>query len=369
MMNRDESLERLKDRLTESQLRKVMTQGYTDVSLSVMAEYNTEYARMLASCKYSPQTFNKITAAYSQKRLPEESYLMIMDHARYSDRNEPYADAFLDSLNTIYPKAAANCFAAINYDEMSYHDAVSYVQTGAFYATDQASLSVTNEVAQELYDLHVPLRGCEGFNHCYDVDDLQASLNDGDAIFVQEKEFAVVVHNLMKQPEWADFKEKLQSLFSDMSGMLPSVTITELWEKEKVKQLRSALQDKMEKEHSDFLQGIREKSPDDIISSAYAIVAVDQIMTYMREIKPALTQEKYKALLSSDNALMEVYDAWTSHGDWNSMDEIGYAMENAAEDIQYSLARKKEEIIQKPPASLSPKEPEQKQKPKHIPKR
>jgi len=58
MLNRNESLERLKERLTESQLRKVMTQGYSDVSLSVVAEYNLEYARMLADCRYSPETFN-----------------------------------------------------------------------------------------------------------------------------------------------------------------------------------------------------------------------------------------------------------------------------------------------------------------------
>ena len=63
MTSRDESLERLSERLTEQQLRRVMTQGYTDVALSVMAEYNTKYARMLADSRYSPQSFNKLAQA------------------------------------------------------------------------------------------------------------------------------------------------------------------------------------------------------------------------------------------------------------------------------------------------------------------
>ena len=66
MTSGGECLERLPERLTEQQLRKVMTQGNTDVSLSVMAEYNKEYARMLANCKYSPQKFNKLTEAYTE---------------------------------------------------------------------------------------------------------------------------------------------------------------------------------------------------------------------------------------------------------------------------------------------------------------
>lgn len=102
--------------------------------------------------------------AVQEQRISEDSFLMIMEHSQYTDRNEPYIDAFLDSLDTVYPTTAANCFAAVNYNEMSYARAVSSVQSGAFYATDQASLSVTPEVAAELFEMRIPLRGCEGFN-------------------------------------------------------------------------------------------------------------------------------------------------------------------------------------------------------------
>lgn len=366
--SRDESLELLQERLTEQQLRKVMTQGYTDVSLSVMAEYNTKYARMLADSKYSPQTFNKLAQAAQEQRISENSFLMIMEYSQYTCRNEQYTDAFLDSLDTVYPTTAANCFATVNYSEMSYDKAISYVQSGAFYATDQASLSVTNEVAEELYQLHIPLRGCEGFNHCYDVDDLQASLKDGDAIFVENMDVAVVVHDLMKHPEWAVFRDSVQQQFGDMTVHLPAETIQELWEKHETQKLHAELQDKIMKEHSDFLNDMREQSPDNIICSAYVIVTTDQISMYMKLHEPPLSAKEYKALLSSENALMEIYDEWVSHDEWSDIQDIGYAMKKAAEGIQYSLDREKEAALQKPPAS---KEPEQavKSKPTNKPRR
>ena len=289
------------------------------------------------------------------------------------DRNGYYADD-LDTGDTIrldgtlwtvaskseYPSTAANCFAAVNYSDMSYAKAVSYVQSGAFYATDQASLSVTNEVAEELYQLHVPLRGCEGFNHCYDVDDLQASLDDGDAIFVQDMDFAVVVHDLMKHPEWAAFRDSVCQKFGDMTAYLPVATIKELWEKHEIQKLHTELQDKIRKEHSDFLNDLREESPDNIIRSAYTIVTTDQISMYMRLHEPPLSAKEYKALLSSDNALTEIYEEWLSHDEWSDIQDVGYAMKKAAESIQYALEREKEAALQKLPVS---KEPEQTVKP------
>ena len=61
---------------------------------------------------------------------------------------------------------------------------------------------------------------------------------------------------------------------------------------------------------------------------------------------------------------MEIYDEWNSHDGWSDISDIGYAMERAAENIQFSLDREKEEVALQKPASV--KEPEQKP---HKPKR
>ncbi len=49
---RDESIEQLSKVLRPEQLSKVITQGYSDVSLSVMADYNKEYVVDIADSKY-----------------------------------------------------------------------------------------------------------------------------------------------------------------------------------------------------------------------------------------------------------------------------------------------------------------------------
>ena len=54
------------------------------------------------------------------------------------------------------------------------------------------------KVAEQLDQMGVPLRACEGFNYYYDVDDLDEALDSGAAIFVRDKELAVKVCEYMK---------------------------------------------------------------------------------------------------------------------------------------------------------------------------
>ena len=272
---------------------------------------------------------------------------MIMSHSQYTILNETYTDVFLDSLNTIYPKTAANCFAAINYDELSYNDAVSYVQTGAFYATDQASLSVTNEVAEELYELHVPLRGCEGFNNCYDVDDLQTSLNDGDAIFVQDKELAVLVHALMKEPDWEQFRDRTD--YSKDRGEITSVRLRIDYRNYQKEGYNDRLKEKINNENTAFIEEMRKQQPDDIIRSAYKIVIKETIRMYIDNYTPDLSKMQYEALLSAKDTLDEVYNEWVRSDDMKDMSDVEYAMISAANRIQHSLDRKQQETVKQTP--------------------
>ena len=67
--NRDESIEQLAEVLRPEQLRKVITQGYSDISLSVMVDFQKEYAQKLADSKFSVQTMNKIMDIYLNGRF------------------------------------------------------------------------------------------------------------------------------------------------------------------------------------------------------------------------------------------------------------------------------------------------------------
>lgn len=351
--SRDESLELLQEKLTEQQLSKVITQGYSDISLSVMASYNGYYARMLADSRYEPQTFNKLAQAFYHNRMPEDSFMMLMEHSQYTNRNEPYTDAFLDSLSTVYPSTAANCFAAVNYNDMSYAKAVSYVQSGAFYATDQASLSVINEVAAELYQLHIPLRGCEGFNHCYDVDDLQASLDGGDAVFVEDMDLAVTVHEMMKLPDWERFKNAVE----DSTNLTDGNLRYQYWQFS-MNEFNEQLSDKLHSEFDEYVAEMRTKSGAIVAESALQIVAKEGITECCAVTSPFLSKQQYEALLSRPNTLDEIYEHWRSND--FTFEDIPDAIKETADRIQISIDRKQ----QKQPEPISSKEPEQAVKPK-----
>ena len=47
MRNSDESIDQLSEMIRPELLRKAITQGYSDVSLSVMADFKPSYAEML----------------------------------------------------------------------------------------------------------------------------------------------------------------------------------------------------------------------------------------------------------------------------------------------------------------------------------
>ncbi len=353
IMDRDESLERLSEVLGENQLRKVMTQGYSDISLSVMANYNGKYARMLADSRFASQTFNKLAQAFYHNRIPEDSFMMLMEHSQCVIQNEQYVDKFLDSLYTVYPKTAARCLAAVNYDKISYNDAVAYVQSGAFYATDQASLSVTNEVAEELYQLHVPLRACEGFNYCYDISDLQSALDIGAAIFVQDKDLAATVHEMMRLPDWEKFKNAVE----DSTNLTDGNLRYQYWQFS-MNGFNEQLSDKLHSEFDEYVAEMRTKSGVIVVESALQIVAKEGITECCTVTSPFLSKQQYEALLSRPNTLDEIYEHWRSND--FTFEDIPDAIKETADRIQISIDRKQ----QKQPEPISPKELEQAVKPK-----
>ena len=223
-MTRDASLEILKEKLTEREFRKVATQGYSDVSLSVMAESSQKDARNMADTLFSVTSVNKLCDAYKSGVIDERDLNHIMEFARFQKNNEKYLGDMLDSItsHTMYHASAADTFVALAYEECTYVKAVEMIQNRVYTPTDQASLSVYPEVAIELDKLGVHLRGCEGFNYYYDVTDVKQSLEAGDAIFVKDYELAVKVREYMRLSDWEEFRDSAV-VFGKFS---PSIRLT-----------------------------------------------------------------------------------------------------------------------------------------------
>ena len=351
---RDESILNLTEKLSKEQLHKAVTQGYSDVSLSEISRFKGEYAAMFFDSKYSANTVNKLFDAYSKSLISPSDLIQTIKYTENNNRNEPYIDDFLDSIeNDFFHKTAAGIFSAVLYENCSYKEAAEYVKSGAFYPMEYASLSVTNDVAEQLDQMGVPLRACEGFNYCYDIDGtdrLEGALERGAAIFVQDKELAVKVCEYMKLTDWEKFKEYIEMKTCGKKSDLSGDSLSEFRDEYIQKNRDVQLYNKVKSEYDEFIADMKKHPAEIIIESAYEIVSKENIVMYCEEYPISLTDKQFAALLSSKNTLDEVYREWCDNGEWHGIDDIGLALEETADRIQISIDR---DIAEKKSAEIS----------------
>ena len=101
----------------------------------------------------------------------------------------------------------------------------------------------------------------------------------------------------------------------------------------------SLLYEKVQAEYDDFIAEMKCKPADEIIESAYQIVIKDEITVFCRDCSPKLTDRQFEALLSSKNALYEVFEQWCKNGELHGLTDIGIAIEEAADRILVAIER------------------------------
>lgn len=360
---RDESISNLSEKLSKEQLHKAVTQGYSDVSLSEISRYKSEYAAMFFDSKYSANTINKLLDAYNKNLLTPNDLIQAIKYTEHNNKNEPYVDDFLGSIeNDIFHKTAVGIFSSTLYEHCSYKEAVEYVKSGAFYPTEYASLSVTNDVAEQLDQMGIPLRACEGFNYCYDIDcadRLKGALERGAAIFVQDKNLAVKVCEYMKLPDWSNFRCQVELAMGVEIASLSGDMLSGLRNKYLHENRCIALSQKVNEEYKQFIADMKKETADVIIESAYEIVSKDNIAMYCQEYNVVLSEKQFAALLSRKNTLDEVYEQWCQNGELHGLEDISLALEETADCIQISIdrdiAEKKAEPVPEQKQAVKPK--------------
>ncbi len=106
------------------------------------------------------------------------------------------------------------------------------------------------------------------------------------------------------------------------------------------KDYTTALYEKVQAEYDDFIAEMKGKSADEIIESAYQIVIKGEITVFCRDCSPKLTDGQFEALLSSKNALYEIFEQWCKNGELHRLADIGIAIEEAADRILVSLGQR-----------------------------
>ena len=105
------------------------------------------------------------------------------------------------------------------------------------------------------------------------------------------------------------------------------------------KDYTTALYEKVQAEYDDFIAEMKCQSADKIIESAYQIVIKDEITVFCRDCSPKLNDRQFEALLSSKNALYEIFEQWCKNGELHGLADIGIAIEEAADRILVSLGQ------------------------------
>lgn len=116
------------------------------------------------------------------------------------------------------------------------------------------------------------------------------------------------------------------------------------------------LKDKVNAEYTSFISDMKTQPPDKIIEAAYEITWKDSINEFIKNEDVLLSHKQLNALLSSKNALDEIYEEWCQNGDLNSYSDIQISLDDTANHILLALdnaAAITEEHTDKPRLSLS----------------
>lgn len=310
--SRDESLEIISDRVSKEQLKKAITGGYSGCSLSFMAGLKDEFVGKVLDGNLSANTVNKLTAALEKNKIDYNDFFRISDYAPISKQNEKYLDDFLDSIDKgVYHETAAKVFAVVGFDNSTYKEALDLVRTGAFYPTNYAGLGVAEDVVKELGRMGYPLRACEGFNYCYDIDSaerLEGALERGAAITVSDKTIAVKVNEAMKREDWLDLRDYITNEMGEYLHDISGSVFDELCTDFECVKLSEVLYDKVKAEYDKFISDMQKGTTAAAIESAYEIVWKDNITQYLENENPDISQKQYAALMTSKNTLDEIYE-------------------------------------------------------------
>lgn len=350
--NRDESIEIISNCVPKDLLKKAITGGYSDAALSFMADLRDKYLNKILDSSFSANAVNKLTEACESGKLGYGDLSRIVRFAPHYARHEKYIDDMLSSIDKgVSPTTAAKIFAAVGYEEMPYNEALELVKSGAFYPTEYAGLSVEEDVSRELDKMCYPLRACEGFNYCYDIDSadrLEGALERGAALTVPDKTIAVKVNEAMKREDWDDLREYITSEMGQYIGDLSGNIFDEICSDFECVKLSEVLYDKVKAEYDKFISDMQKGTTAAAIESAYEIVWKDNITQYLENENPNLSKNQYAALISSKNALDEIYEEWCSNGELHSYDDVEIAIGDTAKKREYSLEQE-QRMREQPP--------------------
>ena len=217
-MTRDEAIEQIAETQGGQALAAVIAKGYDDSTLSVIAAADKKKAKVFTDTKYSPETVDTLTKAYSEKIIDGADLLHVMRYSTFRNGNEVDVKRYIECIKGggMSRKTATNIFVADNYEVDNFDELSNKVKSGAYFPTKYGTLSLSYEVARVLFKLKVPLRASRKGHIPSGVLNIEDSIKYGDCIRGGSTKLVQTICEYMRKDDWDSFYKYLLSRETDI---------------------------------------------------------------------------------------------------------------------------------------------------------
>ncbi len=336
--SREDSIDELDEVLSKEQLSVILSHNYSDKALSVMSEFDRGYIERFVNTLYDTESMEKIIDTYCKRLIDWKDMLHIVKYSCYDNSSKDYIDRFIESIENgeVSHLTASRLLAATANERNTYEGLMMLVNSGAYHASQFASIGLNYRVAEELRELGIPLTAMRKNGTFYDLTkktELEEAVRNGDRIkTVKFPMLAVKLSQIMTYPDWHEFKEWFSRHTAIDRENLTSTDLEEKYRYFSMERYAKKLVSKVANEYNAFIEEVKRRKPEDIIKAAYELVIKEQIKVFMAEVPQLIPEDKTDALMSSGNTLNDIYEQWLKDDDFFDTD-IEVIIENTADKI------------------------------------
>ena len=318
---------------------KIVNHHFSDYVLEVMANNSRELADRLAHTKLTNEGVERLVKAYDSDIITYGDLLHITNYSLVSGGSEKYLNDYFSSIAAgLDTQTASRILVAAKFEDWSYNEIYSMVKSGTYMVGDNTFVALDPDVAREIDKLGIELFAYDKSNDFYLVKDIEQTIADGDSITFSRSALAVKINEMRVNPDWEDFRNYIAEDMENIEALTVD-GLVEAYQEYRVEELNIELSRKVDKNFEAFIQGVRAKGVDEAIKCSYEITVKTNIQSYIESEPADITEEQYNSLLSSENPLGEIYDAWLKREYLKTYDDIPKAMEYAADGILESKKR------------------------------
>ena len=352
MITRGESYKKIGEMVDNVEFFKIAQHRFSDYTLSVIAENSRELADRLAHTKLCSEVVERLVKAYDSNIISYGDLLHIANYSLVSGGSEKYLNDYFSSIAAgLDTKTASQILVASKFEDWSYNEIYSLVQSGTYTVGDNTFVALNPDVAREIDKLGIELYAYDKTNDFYLVKDIEKTIADGDAITFSKSSLAVKINEMRNNADWNAFRDYIAEDMDDINSLTVD-SLNEAYEDYRKEELNIELSRKVDKNFEAFIYGIREQGVNEAIKCCYEITVKTNIQSFIESEPADISPEQYGALLSVDNPLDVIYGSWLKREYLRTYDDIPKAIEYAADSILESKSRAqskdKETISDKP---------------------